>query len=143
MLGLLFFLKTIDNENIIARSKKALLHTSALFLVFFLGKRALCVEDPPVQLLYFYSEECEDCHFVTEFILEPLKEFYPINVNHICVDDKERYERLIFMEEIIGDTENQNPVIILENKVMGGVEEIEAHLEQTIIDFIEAAHEEK
>jgi cytochrome c biogenesis protein CcdA/glutaredoxin len=113
------------------------------FLVFFLGKRALCIEDPPIQLLYFHSEECEDCQFVEEFILEPLKDFYPINVNRISVDDKEGYERLIFMEEIIGDTENQIPVIILENKVMGGIEEIEASLEQTIIDFMEASQEEK
>ncbi|MGA1840834.1 MAG: cytochrome c biogenesis CcdA family protein [bacterium] len=114
-----------------------------LSMVFFPGRRALCTEDTTVQLLYFYSEECEDCHFVEEFILEPLKEFYPINLNRISVDDKEGYERLIFMEEIIGDTENQIPVIILENKVMGGIEEIESNLEQTIIDFMEAAREEK
>ncbi|MGA1865594.1 MAG: cytochrome c biogenesis CcdA family protein [bacterium] len=112
-------------------------------MVFFPGGKALCTEDTPVQLLYFYSEECEDCHYVEEFILEPLKELYPINVNRISVDDKEGYERLIFMEEIIGDTENQIPVIILENKVMGGIEEIESNLEQTIIDFMEAAREEK
>ena len=36
VLGLLYFMNTIDNENIIARSRKALLHTSALFLIFFL-----------------------------------------------------------------------------------------------------------
>lgn len=114
-----------------------------LSLFFLPAERAFCDEDPPVQLLYFYSEECEDCHFVEEFILEPLKEVYPINVNRISVDDKEGYERLVFMEEIIGDTENQIPVIILENKVMGGVEEIESDLEQNIIDFMEAAREEK
>ena len=36
VLGLLYFLNTIDNENIIARSKKALVFTSSMFLVFFL-----------------------------------------------------------------------------------------------------------
>jgi cytochrome bd ubiquinol oxidase subunit II len=36
LLGLLYFQKNIDNDNIIARSKKALLHNTIPFLVFFL-----------------------------------------------------------------------------------------------------------
>ncbi len=36
VLGLLYFMKTIDNENIIARSKKALFKNAIPFLVFFL-----------------------------------------------------------------------------------------------------------
>jgi cytochrome d ubiquinol oxidase subunit II len=36
VLGLLYFMKTIDNENIIARSKKALFKNAIPFVVFFL-----------------------------------------------------------------------------------------------------------
>ena len=36
VLGLLYFMKTVDNENIIARTKKALLYNAAIFVVFFL-----------------------------------------------------------------------------------------------------------
>ncbi|MFO7670905.1 MAG: cytochrome d ubiquinol oxidase subunit II [Bacteroidales bacterium] len=36
VLGLLYFMKTIDNENIIARTKKALIWNAVPFLVFFL-----------------------------------------------------------------------------------------------------------
>jgi cytochrome d ubiquinol oxidase subunit II len=36
VLGLLYFMKTIDNENILARSKKALLRNAIPFVVFFL-----------------------------------------------------------------------------------------------------------
>ena len=36
VLGLLYFMKTIDNENIIARSKKALLYNTVPFVAFFL-----------------------------------------------------------------------------------------------------------
>jgi cytochrome d ubiquinol oxidase subunit II len=36
VLGLLYFMKTIDNENIIARSKKALLYNAVPFVAFFL-----------------------------------------------------------------------------------------------------------
>ena len=36
VLGLLYFMKTIDNENIIARSKKALFKNTIPFVVFFL-----------------------------------------------------------------------------------------------------------
>jgi len=36
VLGLLYFMKTIDNENIIARSKKALFKNAIPFIVFFL-----------------------------------------------------------------------------------------------------------
>ena len=37
VLGLLYFMKNIDNENIISRSKKALLNNAIPFLVFFLS----------------------------------------------------------------------------------------------------------
>ncbi len=36
VLGLLYFMKTIDNENIIARTRKALLNNAIPFVVFFL-----------------------------------------------------------------------------------------------------------
>ena len=36
VLGLLYFMNTIDNENILARSKKALHYNALLFVVFFL-----------------------------------------------------------------------------------------------------------
>ncbi|MCK4880019.1 MAG: cytochrome d ubiquinol oxidase subunit II [Bacteroidales bacterium] len=36
VLGLLYFMNTIDNENILARSKKALLYNAIPFVVFFL-----------------------------------------------------------------------------------------------------------
>ena len=36
VLGLLYFMKTIDNDNIIARAKKALLYNAVPFVVFFL-----------------------------------------------------------------------------------------------------------
>ena len=36
VLGLLYFMKTIDNENIIARTKKALLWNAVPFVIFFL-----------------------------------------------------------------------------------------------------------
>jgi len=36
VLGLLYFMKTIENENIISRSKKALLYNAIPFVVFFL-----------------------------------------------------------------------------------------------------------
>ena len=36
VLGLLYFMNTIDNDNIIRRSKKHLLYNAAIFLVFFL-----------------------------------------------------------------------------------------------------------
>ncbi|MDF1575062.1 MAG: cytochrome d ubiquinol oxidase subunit II [Bacteroidales bacterium] len=37
VLGLLYFMKTIDNENILARSKKALFRNAIPFVVFFLA----------------------------------------------------------------------------------------------------------
>ncbi len=37
VLGLLYFMKTIDNDNIISRSKKALLYNALPFVVFFIA----------------------------------------------------------------------------------------------------------
>lgn len=42
-----------------------------------------------VELLCFYSEECDHCQHVDEFVLEPLIETYPIRVVRVCIDGDE------------------------------------------------------
>ena len=54
------------------------------------------------------------------------------------MDEKEGYERLLFMEEATGDTDNQIPVIFIANRAFGGIQEIETSLEETIKDILEA-----
>jgi len=106
------------------------------------ANKAACSDEPPIDVLFFYSEECEDCHFVEEFILGPLREIYPVNVIRVSVDEKEGYERLLFMEEITGSSEKEIPAVFVGNKGMGGVEEIESMLEPVLVEIIETSRDE-
>lgn len=116
---------------------KALLILGILALTLFWIKRVAHAQQDPVQVLYFYSEECEQCEFVEEFILGPLKEIYPLEIIRVNVDEKQGYERLLIMEEVTENNANEIPVIFIGSKAMGGVEEIETSLENTLINVLE------
>jgi len=132
-------------NTLLRKEKKDKIRILVPFFFFLLsamilanGRFTFCQEESSVELLYFYSQTCDDCQFVEEFVLEPLQEAYPIQVIHVSVDEKEGYERLLFMEEITGDTDNQIPVIFIANKAFGGIQEIETSLEETIKNIMEA-----
>jgi len=94
-----------------------------------------------VEIVYFFSEECDHCRHVDEFVLEPLQGAYPIHVERVSIDEDEGYKRLLQKEEAFGDQGNEIPVIFIGKKVLGGVEEIEAGLEQAILDLMSGKEE--
>lgn len=113
----------------------ALLFCITISRVFSVNATSATIVDS-VELLYFYSEECDHCRHVDEFVLEPLRETYPIRLVRVCIDADEGYTRLLSEEKAIGDEGNEIPVIFIGNRALGGVEEIEEGLEQAIIDLI-------
>ncbi|MBN2373904.1 hypothetical protein JXL19_08980 [bacterium] len=89
-----------------------------------------------IEILYFFSEECDHCSHVDEFVLGPLQGAYPVHVERINIDDDEGYGRLLQKEEAYGEQGNEIPVIFIGEKVLGGAEEIEAGLEAAIQEIM-------
>ncbi len=113
---------------------------SGVFLVIFSSNIRRCIgkENNKINILFFYSDECEHCIEVEELVLEPLIKIYPFTVEKICIDDTDGYERLRWMEEITGDTGNEIPVIFIGNRALSGVKEIETEFEYVIRELIES-----
>jgi len=93
------------------------------------------LKTPPVKLYLFYSEDCEDCHFVREKILPPLIEKYNLKIKSFEISDPSNYELLVAMEEEYGDPNNDIPVVVIGEYILGGRGEIRRWLEPRIAEY--------
>ena len=81
-----------------------------------------------VKLYLFYSEETGGIK-IEEDILRPLSGKYSIDWEPFSVNRLENYDLLIRFEKELKDTENELPVVILGDRILGGEAEIRRDLE--------------
>jgi hypothetical protein len=84
-----------------------------------------------VRLYLFYSEETGGIKIEDE-IISPLSKKYSIDVEPFPVNQLENYDLLIKFEKELNDTENQLPVVILGDRILGGEAEIRRDLEELV-----------
>ncbi|MCK5832462.1 hypothetical protein KAH81_02220 [bacterium] len=99
-----------------------------------------------VTLNFFYSLSCEHCAEVKEEILEPAMEKYPelLDISFYEIEENiDNYEKLIEMEEEIGKTGNEIPVIFLGDSVFGGEEEFLPYLTKLLIQAEKSSKPDK
>ena len=90
---------------------------------------------PPIRIHFFYSEDCEDCHFVEEKILPPLIEKYNLIIKSFEISDPSNYEYLVSIEEEFKDLNNDIPIIVVGKYILGGFDEIRRWLEVRILEY--------
>lgn len=112
------------------------------FAILFAPSRINCEEQVTVNLVFFFSNECEHCKEVEEFILNPLEEMYRLEIEKVDVDETAGYERLLSMEELTGDTDNEIPAIYIEGLFFSGMEEIDHGLESMIRQIVDKREKE-
>lgn len=79
---------------------------------------------PEIRFYLFYSKDCEACDLVHRKILPPLEEKYNLNMKSFDLDDLKNYELLVKFEEEYDDTDNEVPVVVIGEYILGGPEEI-------------------
>ncbi len=79
---------------------------------------------PEIRFYLFYSEDCEACDLVHRTVLPPLEEKYNLNMKSFDLDDLKNYELLVEFEEEYDDTDNEVPVVVIGEYILGGPEEI-------------------
>lgn len=104
-------------------------HILAILLIFLvsLNTRATpaTVEDRPlVEFYFFYSEECEHCRMVEDFVLPPLMEEYNIRIHYREVRKPENMELLLRIEKALDAPEAEIPTIVIGRALLSGEEEI-------------------
>jgi len=89
-----------------------------------------------VRLYLFFSEQKGGLR-VEEEIIKPLSKKYPIEVRSFSVNQLKNYDLLTKFEKELKDTENELPVIIIGDKILGGEAEIRKNLEGFIKAYAE------
>jgi thiol-disulfide isomerase/thioredoxin len=89
-----------------------------------------------VKLYLFYSKETGGLK-IDEEVLQPLSKKYPIEVKSFSVNQLENYNFLIKFEKQLKDTDNELPVMIIGDKILGGEIEIRKDLEGLVKTYAE------
>jgi cytochrome c biogenesis protein CcdA len=109
-----------------------------LFLCILFPQSAVSDDNPPAEVVleYYKSDECEDCLIVSEEILQPLAEQYPLHVIPLPVSEPENFTRLIELEKSLNDPDNDIPVIYAGGRLLSGMDEIESELEAVVLKVL-------
>lgn len=103
-------------------------------LVIFLSQAALA--NGTVKLYLFYSEETGGLK-AQEEVIRPLSAKYPIEIQSFSVNQLKNYDLLTKFEKELTDTDNELPVIVIGNKILGGETEIRRDLEGLVKTYAE------
>jgi len=82
----------------------------------------------PVRLYYFYSDESGGLKLQEEFI-KPLAKKYPLEIKSFSLNKMENYDLLGKFEKELKQEDNELPVVIIGNVILGGPAKIQEHLE--------------
>jgi len=82
----------------------------------------------PVRLFVFYSEEKGGLK-IEEEVIKPLSKKYPIEIQSFSVNQLKNYDLLTKFEKELKDRDNELPVVIIGDRILGGETEIRKDLE--------------
>jgi len=89
-----------------------------------------------VRLYFFYSEESGGQKVKEEFI-EPLSKKYPIEIQSFSLNKLDNYDILGKFEKELKQEDNELPVVIIGNKILGGEANIRKDLEGWVKSYAE------
>jgi cytochrome c biogenesis protein CcdA len=87
-----------------------------------------------VRLYFFYSEESGGLKVQEEFI-KPLSEKFPIEIRSFSLNKLENYDLLGKFEKELKQEDNELPVVIIGNKILGGETQIRKDLEGLVKSY--------
>jgi len=105
-----------------------------LFLIVFLSQ--VSFSKVSVKLYLFYSEKIGGLKIEKEFI-EPLSRKNSLEIQSFSVDQLRNYDLLIKFEKGLRDEDNDLPIVIIGDKILGGEAEIRKELEGLVRDYSE------
>ena len=90
------------------------------------------VQVSQIKFYFFYSKDCEDCNTIKEKTFSPLEQKYNLDIKSFELDESGNYELLSKLEEKYNDRDNEIPVVIIGEHILGGKKEIQENLEKFI-----------
>lgn len=121
---------------------RAILTPLTLLLLLVLLLSTVQADEPVVRLLFFHSQDCEDCQAVINEVLPPLQEKYgaQLEVQSIEISDPDNYQWLLDMETAyqIPPDKVSIPEVFVGDTALIGEAEIRAQLDDTIASYLAA-----
>jgi cytochrome c biogenesis protein CcdA len=90
----------------------------------------------PVRLYFFYSEESGGLK-VQEGFITPLSKKYPLEIQSFSLNKLENYDLLSRFEKELKQEENELPVVIIGDRILGGEAKIRKDLEGLVKSYAE------
>ena len=108
-----------------------------LVLVFLiLGTTQVSFSKDVVRLYFFYSEESGGQKVNDKFI-KPLSKNYPLEIRSFSLNKLNNYDILSRFEKELKQEDNELPVVIIGNKILGGEAKIRSDLEGLVKSYAE------
>lgn len=82
----------------------------------------------------FVAPDCPDCKKLEEGLFKRIARQYSgrLNIQYHDVNDPSEYKLLLGYERLLNDRNNQLPAVVINDRILGGVEEIEKELEKLV-----------
>jgi len=95
--------------------------------------------NPSIPVSIFSLPSCEYCEKLIEKTIPRIAENMDVNIpiEYHSLNDAENFEKLIQLEQQLNDKDNELPVLIIGNKLLGGKREIKRELQKLIFLFTE------
>lgn len=87
---------------------------------------------------YFYSDNCKECLYVEENVLDRLKKQYNLRIRNFDVKDSSNYKYLLSLLEKYGKKNSEIPVVVVGEDILRGVFEIENFLEGSLLETLKS-----
>ena len=114
--------------------KKKWIWTFCLILVLLIGSTQVSFSKEPVRLYFFYSEESGGLK-VQEGFITPLSKKYPLEIQSFSINKLENYDLLGKFEKEWNQKDNELPVVIIGNYILGGATKIQKDLEGLVRSY--------
>jgi hypothetical protein len=106
------------------------------FIFFSLPVYAISQPSSPIQIYFFYAEDCQSCGGILQGYLPRLKSMYPsLGIQTLNIGNPAVYEALIRFEKEFGGKGHEIPVVFIGDQMLSGETEIMERLDPLILEY--------
>jgi len=93
-------------------------------------------QSSPIQVYFFYAEDCPSCGGILQGYLPGLKSMYPfLDIQTFELKNPSYYEALVQLEKRFGRSGSELPVLFIGDQLLSGEQEIMEKLEPLILEY--------
>lgn len=115
--------------------KRYLLIVPFFFLTLSIPKVLAQLRSRPIEIRFFYSKTCKICQSILQQTLPELASRHHLAIKSFDIGSPSNYEKLLQLEEALGERGNDIPIIVVGRRLLSGEKEIRTQLEPLIESF--------